>query len=101
MACDRVIVLAAGKMVFDGPPPLLASEAEGSVWEARLAAGEEESLPDEALVVDQVPEEDGGSRVRILCSTEPLAHARPAAPTLEDGYLQLVGYRVGKSKETE
>ncbi len=69
---------------FDGPPDIF----------------EEESLPEEALVVDQVPEDDGGSRVRILCATQPLAQVRPAGPTLEDGYLQLVGYRVGKSNET-
>ncbi len=93
VACDRVIVLARGEKVFDGEPSLLTREAEGKVWELRIGPGEEEILPEDAFIVDQVPEEDGFSRARVLCPAPPLAQAREATPNLQDGYLQLVGYR--------
>jgi ABC-type multidrug transport system ATPase subunit len=93
VACDRVIVLARGEKVFDGEPSLLTREAEGQVWEIRIGPGEEEILPEDAFIVDQVPEEDGFSKARVLCSTPPLAQAHAVTPNLQDGYLQLVGYR--------
>ena len=92
VACERVIVLARGKMVFDGEPSMLTREAEGKVWDLRLKPGEEESLPEDALIVDQLPEEDGSSRARVLCSRQPLLFAKEVEPSLQDGYLQLVGY---------
>jgi ABC-type multidrug transport system ATPase subunit len=93
VACDRVIVLARGEKVFDGEPSLLTHEAEGKVWEIRMGPGKEESLPEDVMVVDQVPEEDGFSRARVLCSRPPVTQARAVSPNLQDGYLQLVGFR--------
>jgi ABC-type multidrug transport system ATPase subunit len=96
VACERVIVLAAGKMVFDGKPSMLAGEAEGMVWEFRIQAGEEKNIRKDAMIVDQIPEEDGFYRARALCSEPPLPQARRISPSLQDGYLQLVGYREQK-----
>ncbi len=96
VACDRVIVLAKGKKVFDGEPSQLAHEAEGKVWELRMGPAEAENLPEDALLVDQVPDEDGFSRARILCSRQPLSGAQEVVPNLQDGYLRLVGYRVAR-----
>jgi multidrug efflux pump subunit AcrB/ABC-type multidrug transport system ATPase subunit len=93
VACDRVIVLAKGEKVFDGEPSLLTREAEGRVWEMRMGPGEEASLPEDAMVVDQVPEEDGFARARVLCPRPPVAQAQAVSPNLQDGYLQLVGLR--------
>lgn len=93
VACDRVIVLAKGEKVFDGEPSLLTHKAEGKVWELRIGPGEEETLPEDAFIVDQVTEEDGFSKARVLCSRPPLPQARSVTPNLQDGYLQLVGYR--------
>jgi ABC-type multidrug transport system ATPase subunit len=94
VACERVIVLARGKVVFDGPPPDLADEARGRTWVLNLAEGEEDTLPGEAMIVDQVPEGDGTMRNRVLAEDRPHERAEPVAPTLEDGYLWLVGLGV-------
>jgi ABC-type multidrug transport system ATPase subunit len=96
VACDRVVVMAKGEKVFDGEPPHLAREAEGWVWELRMRPEEENNLPEDALVVDQVPEEGGYSRARVLCSRPPFPEAQKVSPNLQDGYLRLVGYRVGR-----
>jgi ABC-type multidrug transport system ATPase subunit len=94
VACERVIVMARGKVVFDGLPPDLANEAEGKTWVVNLPDGEEASLGEEAMVVDQVPEGDGTTRNRVLCEGSPHESARAISPTLEDGYLWLVGLGV-------
>ncbi len=93
VACDRVIVLSKGKKVFDGEPGLLASVAKGKTWEMRIREGEEENLPENAIVVDQVPEAGGIYNIRILHQESPSPDAKPVTPNLQDGYLQLVGTR--------
>jgi multidrug efflux pump subunit AcrB/ABC-type multidrug transport system ATPase subunit len=93
VSCERVIVFARGRIVFDGAPPKLADEAQGRVWVARLEPGAESRLPAGAFVVDEVPEADGRTRTRILSAEPPTAESSPASPTLEDGYLWLVGER--------
>ena len=94
VACERVIVLARGKVVFDGPPPDLADEAQGRTWLLRLRDDEDDTLPQGAMIVDQVPEGDGTTRNRILAEGRPHERAEPAKPSLEDGYLWLVGLGV-------
>jgi ABC-2 type transport system ATP-binding protein len=91
VACERVIVITQGRMVYDGEPMALAETAVGRVWEVRLPAEEEGTLPDGVLVVDQVPEAGGISRSRVLSRTKPHHSAVPIEPSLEDGYLWLVG----------
>jgi len=92
VACERVIVLARGRLVFDASPADLAGQAAGKVWELWLPEGEAESaLASGALVVDQVPTDSGDVRNRVLSEGSPHPDARPVAPTAEDGYLWLVG----------
>jgi ABC-type multidrug transport system ATPase subunit len=91
VACERVIVLARGRLVFDGVPDELAAHAEGKVWEVRLAPGEEKTIAGGARIVDQVPEADGRARTRILSTASPHGEAQPVEATLEDGYLVLAG----------
>ena len=91
VACERVIVFARGRIVFDGKPEDLADEAVGRVWMLSLAEGEEDSLPPGAMIVDQVPDAAGTLRSRVLSEERPEEGAEQAAPTLEDGYLWLVG----------
>ncbi len=89
VACPRVIVLSRGRMVFDGPPAELAEQAAGGVWTVTLSAEEETRLPDDASVVDHVPQPDGRARMRVICPHRPHETAQPATPSLEDGYLML------------
>ena len=90
VACERVLVLAGGRLVFDGLPTDLALEAQGQVWALDIAAGERPDLPTGAQIVDQVPQPGGGSRLRILHHAPPHTDATPVEPSLEEGYLRLV-----------
>ncbi len=89
VACGRVIVMRRGEVVFDGEPARLADEARGKVWRLCLPADEEAGL--EGRVIDRVPEADGTARLRLLASVSPHPAAEIVEPTLEDGYLVLVG----------
>jgi ABC-type multidrug transport system ATPase subunit len=89
VACDRVIVLSRGRVAYDGRPGELAQVAQGNVWEVVLDAREADLKG--AKVIDRVPQADGRIRLRALSRASPHPQAMHAEPTLEDGYLQLVG----------
>ncbi len=91
VACERVIVMAGGRVVFDGIPEELSATAEGKVWVVMLDPAASATLPAGVLLVDQVPQDDGRLRSRVVSVDRPLPTAEPVAPTLEDGYLWLVG----------
>ncbi len=89
VTCPRVLVLADGRIAWDGPPPELARVAAGRCWEVRLG-GAEPAWPTGSLVVDRAPAAHGETVFRVLADTPPHPDARPAEPTLEDGYLWLM-----------
>ena len=73
---DTILVMAAGQIVFAGPPARLADMASGRTWVQ--------------------PTEPRGARAYwrqangwYRCLGEPPHGATPAEPTLEDGYLLL------------
>lgn len=89
VACERVLVMRRGEVVFDGEPSALADHARGRVWSLRVRPEDEDKL--EGRMVDRVPEDDGTARVRLLAENRPHQAAEALEPTLEDGYLMLVG----------
>lgn len=97
VSCQRVIVMRAGRIGYDGEPAALAKLAEGKTWEIRAAAGEHVDLADGSKIVDQVPASGGGVRLRVLSPTRPHPDAKPIEPVIEDGYLQLVNWGLGPS----
>ncbi len=76
--CPRVVVLHEGRIRFDGPPRELAATAAGQVWVgATRDAGA------------RLAWRTGDGTLRQVGS--PPAGARLVDPSLEDGYLLLVG----------
>jgi len=78
--CDRVAVVDNGSVLFDGPAPALAERASGRVW---LSGG-----PDDGA---RLSWRTGDGRQRHI--GDPPGGADLAEPTIEDGYLLLVGDR--------
>lgn len=76
--CDRVIVLDSGKVRYDGTPPELAELAAGSVWVSS-------ERPNSSRIFWRTA--DGLYRA---VGDAPKG-ARLLDPTIEDGYLMLVG----------
>ncbi|MYJ73594.1 MAG: ATP-binding cassette domain-containing protein, partial [Gammaproteobacteria bacterium] len=90
VACDRVLVLSTGRLVFDGAPSDLAEAAEGRVWESRFATDAPFDLPDGAILAEETPTIDGGTVRRILADEPPTANAEALDAQLQDGYLWLI-----------
>jgi multidrug efflux pump subunit AcrB/ABC-type multidrug transport system ATPase subunit len=98
VSCDRVLVFATGTICYDGAPADLALKADGQVWLLTTRVGEPLNLGEGAKVIDQIPQEGGGSLLRILCSTQPHARAELTEATMEDGYMQLQKNNFGRGK---
>jgi ABC-2 type transport system ATP-binding protein len=77
--CERVIVLADGKVHFDGTVSAFVSTAAGSVW-----------LHHEEIPGARVSWRTGTGRVRSVGGT-PTAAAESAEPSVEDAYLLMLG----------
>ena len=84
--CDRVVVLHEGRGRFDGTPAELGDLAAGRVWLA--------DRPDAAA---RLSWRMGTGRHRLLGDPPPGANLVP--PTIEDGYLLLVGRAATPAEE--
>jgi ABC-2 type transport system ATP-binding protein len=80
--CQRVVVVDRGRTLFDGTPSALAATGEGRVW-----------LSDRDEPTAALSWVDGLGRHRHI--GEPPVGADVTEPTLEDGYLLLVGRHPG------
>ena len=91
VACERVLVLAKGRLVFDGEPAALADAAAGRVWEVRSSAHEPFALPEGAILAEEAPAA-GVTVRRVLMETAPGENAKALPARLEDGYLWLIAH---------
>ena len=90
-ACDRVLVIAEGHLVFDGEPAALAKAADGVVWEISVPTDETLALPDGVIHVEENLSAQGTLvRHKALAQSSPDPRAIPLDPSLEDGYMWLV-----------
>lgn len=77
--CERVVVLSAGKVRFDGTVVDLVNTAAGQVWMS------DTEVPDAAVTW-----RTGTGRHRVVGGIPPPG-ADPTEPTLEDAYLLMLG----------
>ncbi len=78
--CERVVVLAGGRVRFDGSVTDLVATAAGQVWLC------DDVGPEDALASWRT----GTGRHHVVGGT-PAPGAQPAEPTLEDAYLLMLG----------
>jgi ABC-type multidrug transport system ATPase subunit len=90
VACERVLVIARGGLIYDGATDALAEFASGSVWELRRPATDVLELPAGAVHVEEKPAADGTIVHRILAANAPAADAAAVDASLEDGYMWLL-----------
>ena len=90
VACERVLVLAGGRLIFDGAPGVLAEAARGKVWETQASALEAVELPPGAILAEETPLGDGRVTRRVLAERPPDSDAKTLESRLEDGYLWLL-----------
>jgi ABC-2 type transport system ATP-binding protein len=79
--CERVVVMDAGRLRFDGTVAQFVGTAEGRVW-----------LADAALPGARHAWRTGTGRIRSV-GGEPSRGAQPTEPSVEDAYLLMLGAR--------
>ena len=84
--CHQLAVLAGGRIAFRGTVAELTRQATDQVWSVTTAG----PAPAAGTVVSALPD-GAGIRYRVVAAAAPAEEAVPVDPTLEDGYLALVG----------
>ena len=88
-ACDDLAVLSEGQVVFRGSPEELQRTADGRVREAIVVAADIPDMTARVHVISQVTEAHG-IRVRFIVAKGAEEVGEDVAPTLEDGYVNLL-----------
>ena len=83
--CERLAILDAGRLLFQGEASALLRSAEGRVYQRTVARSELPRLKRAFTVAGVLSQ---GERVTArLLSDQPVEGAEPCAPCLEDAYL--------------
>ena len=110
-ACDHVLLLNEGKLLFDGPPQRLTERTKGRVFRVIGAEGRRRSLLAEALdepeVIDGVIQghslrlvaKDAARRPKLPLDAGPRARLVPAPPRFEDSFIDALGGGPGGHSE--
>jgi len=85
---ERVVMIAAGEVIADGPPDALASHLNGRVFEGLIPPTELDAMRASCTVTSALRRRDG-VLVR-LCAAQAPAGFLPVAPSLEEAYLVKV-----------
>jgi len=85
-SCNRLAVLMAGNLMYEGAPAGMLQHASGRVWQVTIDTKEYDDLSRSAAVVRHIGDRDR-IRVRCIADAKPHPMAVAVAPTLEDAYL--------------
>jgi len=93
-SCNRLAVLASGRILYQGTPRTMRDLASGHVWETVVAEEGFEQVDREVRVISHLRTPEG-IRARFLAAEGWRGlDAVPVDPTLEDAYLHLLGREV-------
>jgi len=89
-SCNRLAVLNAGRILYQGTPRQMRDLAQGSVWETVVAEEGLTQVETQAKVISHL-RTPAGIRTRFLAADGlPGAEVEPVDPTLEDAYIYLL-----------
>jgi ABC-type multidrug transport system ATPase subunit len=92
-SCYEIAVLDRGRLVLDGTVDDLLAEADGKIWEMEMHKNELVHLKAENFIYSINRQDGNFIQVRILTDEKPFSGALLTTPTLEEGYLSLLGDR--------
>jgi ABC-type multidrug transport system ATPase subunit len=84
-----IAIIARGRLVAHQAPEALLHSVEGRTWELVLPSAELPALRQRHLVSGTMRRGDG-VQARVIAAEAPGPGARPASPTLEDAYLDVL-----------
>lgn len=94
-SCQQLAVLNKGRLAFQGTQEQLQQRADGYVWQVELSESDYSRLLETETIQLLHSRRTPSGMVCKLISDQPsclsLSHAVPLTPTLEDGYLAVIG----------
>lgn len=90
-SCTRVAVLNGGKLKMSGTREQLQAHAKGRVWELEMTEREFASQANASRNIVSVRRTEYGLACKLIAHDSPSPYAMPVEPSLEDGYLALIG----------
>jgi ABC-type multidrug transport system ATPase subunit len=88
-SCYEIAVLRKGKLMLDATVDQLRERACGKVWEGTVPSGYLENLAEDTILCSE--HRRSTLPARVLAEEKPFYGAKMLEPTLEDGYLALLG----------
>lgn len=89
--CQQVGVLKAGQLVFCDTPQNLAALGKGHVYEIEVDEEQARTLDKKHRIISRaLGRQEGIRRFRIF-SDDPVASSEQVDPTIEEGYLTVIG----------
>lgn len=89
-SCNELAVIDRGRVAMTGTLSELQRHAEGKVWDVVVEDDELALLQQHSQIVTTRRAEDG-VRLRVISADNPLGKGTPVPPSLEDGYMTLLG----------
>ena len=93
---SEIALIAGGQLLAHARPRDLVAEIAGMVWTLTATGSDLDAVRSSCVVVNSVRRGDSLS-ARVIAETRPHPTAEPAAPTLEDAYMQRIASRYGGS----
>lgn len=88
--CGRMAVLKSGRVAYEGPPTGLIDKASGKVWQLDVSVDEAAAISQAFPVLGSRQTADIAT-MRVIAESRPVLNAQLCTPTLEDGYMALMG----------
>lgn len=89
--CPQLAVLHRGQIIFAGPTQTLADQARGQLWQVTIPDDEVGRLMQGRWPVARLTQTSRGTLVRIVAPHHEGYLPVEEAPSLEEGYLALIG----------
>jgi ABC-type multidrug transport system ATPase subunit len=96
-SCERLAILDAGQIIFQGSPSELLSEAEGRIWELSVGHEEYDAIKAQHRIVRTIATTDG-LNIRTVGDRPQRNGVTSATPSLEDAYVLIMGNRLGEDE---
>jgi len=88
--CDNIGILDKGKLIYKGNSETLRDYAKDKVYEGILTQDVYNKIKKECKIISVVSR-GSGVQVRLLSKGKPFDNANKVIPTIEDGYMFMLG----------
>lgn len=88
--CENVAILDSGKVIYQGNTEALANLAEGKVYSIEVDKKDIENIKNKFVVIGMLAQ-GGKATLRIISDDKPFETAIKCNPTIEDGYMLMMG----------